>query len=539
MTYYCKCSICGIDFISYKSQRTICNKCSTKGSETKEAICKNCGNLFLLYRNPNDENKFEKKVICPECRNITKNKQNNIVHSDLYKGIFTRIENNHYYSKCSKCGCEIEVNPQNKNTTPEGKVRKLCDNCYKEFLNETKEIQCKECNKFFTIGRSKTDGGFLFRDYCDTCYKQKYHPDYKINICKCCGKEFKIYPNADGKFTINKLYCSECSFDNPIIKEKHKATCQIKYGVDWSCLTPMCQNSKLNKTSKINEKFAKMLSDNNIKYEIEWFDENYSRHYDFYINNIDTLIEINPSYTHSILPNAYQGSNISPKLLNYKKWQHLNRTKDIDKRVINVWDWDDWNKILNLIKQKQKFYARKLDIRIIDDETTKIFLNKNHLQGNCRNKEINIGLVDTSSNQLIQIMTFGKPRYNKNYQWELLRLCTHSDYIVVGGSQKLFKYFINNYNPESIISYCDYSKFDGNIYYELNFQFVRLTYPSKIWSKGTAKITDNLLRQRGFDQLFNTNYGKGTSNEQLMIEHGWLPVYDCGQKVFEWKANKE
>ena len=27
-------------------------------------------------------------------------------------------------------------------------------------------------------------------------------------------------------------------------------------------------------------------------------------------------------------------------------------------------------------------------------------------------------------------------------------------------------------------------------------------------------IIDNLLRQRGFDQLFGTNYGKGTSNEK-------------------------
>ena len=29
-------------------------------------------------------------------------------------------------------------------------------------------------------------------------------------------------------------------------------------------------------------------------------------------------------------------------------------------------------------------------------------------------------------------------------------------------------------------------------------------------------------------------YGKDTNNEELMIKHGWLPIYDCGQKVFIW-----
>ena len=30
-------------------------------------------------------------------------------------------------------------------------------------------------------------------------------------------------------------------------------------------------------------------------------------------------------------------------------------------------------------------------------------------------------------------MTFGKPRYNKNYTWELLRLCTNNKYKIVVG----------------------------------------------------------------------------------------------------------
>lgn len=45
-------------------------------------------------------------------------------------------------------------------------------------------------------------------------------------------------------------------------------------------------------------------------------------------------------------------------------------------------------------------------------------------------------------------------------------------------------------------------------------------------------ILDSLLRKRGFDQLFNTNFGKGTSNSDLMIQHGFVEVFDSGQTTY-------
>lgn len=74
-----------------------------------------------------------------------------------------------------------------------------------------------------------------------------------------------------------------------------------------------------------------------------------------------------------------------------------------------------------------------------------------------------------NNNQLVQVMTFGKARYTiKNYQYELLRLCSHKR---LPGSwwSSLFKYFTNNYQPISVISYCDISKFTGKVYERLGF----------------------------------------------------------------------
>lgn len=582
----CKCSNCGIDFITHKGRiRTLCNKCSTKGPDTKEAICKNCGKTFLLYRNPNDENNFEKKVLCPECRPTTikldsgkyirhcsicgelTNSSNDcicekcrqelliqkIYYQDDIKGVFTKIVDGHYYSKCSKCNCEIEVDPKNKNR-PIGKFRKLCDKCHEEFMKETKEYQCKDCGKTLIASRSTTDGGFLVRDFCQECYEKRYPrkynpPKFKLRICECCKRTYRQYPNSDGSFTENKKYCPDCSFDNPIIKARHSTTAMKKYGVKWSCLSQTCQDAREQvspSSSKINQKFADLLDKHNIKYEQEYLIEQngYRRHYDFYIPSKDCLIEVNPTYTHNAIGNAFSGYDSSPKKKEYRRWYHLNRTQDIDKRLIHVWDWDNWDLIINMIKPKTTFYAKQLKLGEVTEAVAKTFLNNYHLQGNCRNKDVKIGLYD-SNNNLIQIMVFGKPRYNKQYEWELLRLCTQSDYIVVGGANKIFKYFVNNYNPKSVLSYCDYSKFNGDVYEKLGFKFYKLTYPSKIWSKGQNHITDNLLRQRGFDQLVGSKldppeiYGKGTDNEQLMLEHGWLPVFDCGQKVYIWKPDTE
>lgn len=48
-------------------------------------------------------------------------------------------------------------------------------------------------------------------------------------------------------------------------------------------------------------------------------------------------------------------------------------------------------------------------------------------------------------------------------------------------------------------------------------------------------ITDNLLRQQGFDRLVGEEfgvYGKGTSNEEIMLENGFVEIYDCGQSSY-------
>ena len=296
------------------------------------------------------------------------------------------------------------------------------------------------------------------------------------------------------------------------------------YGVPYYCQTEKCRSAKGGNSSlsKPNLAFRQLLINNNIEYDTEYNLYTYS--YDFHINNT-MLIEVNPTATHNSTNSPFN----SPKPYNYH-YEKSATARINGYRCIHIWDWDNTDKILFLLKEQGVVHARKCEIREVDLKTSRDFLNTYHLQEYVRS-EIQIGLY--YNNELISLMTFGKPRYNKKYEIELLRYASIKK--VVGGAERLFKYYINNYNPSSIISYCDLSKFTGSVYEKLGFKYDGYSI-GKHWYNVRTKnhITDNLLRQRGVDQLLHTNYGKGTSNEQLMIENGFVEIFDAGQARYIW-----
>lgn len=327
-------------------------------------------------------------------------------------------------------------------------------------------------------------------------------------------------------------------FSNPENKRKMldrvAKTCLEKYGVSSYILSDdvRVQTQKISKTNRL---FAEKSGITEFEFSLNEYS------YDLKKNNI--LIEIDPTVSHNTeisyvhLTRMCKKENCTehrPVEPDY----HINKSNtalDNGYHCIHIFDWDRWDKIIYMIQDKETLYARNLTIKEVSKDECNSFLNEFHLQNTCQGQTIKIGLYKDI--QLIQIMTFGKPRYNKNCEYELLRLCTHKNYKVVGGAERLFKHFLNTYNPSSIVSYCDLSKFTGKVYTDLGFKLNSKPRPSKHWSKGKMHITDNFLRQRGYDQIFNTNYGKGTDNELLMIQNGWLPVYDCGQATYIW--NKE
>lgn len=331
------------------------------------------------------------------------------------------------------------------------------------------------------------------------------------------------------KATIKRKYGCDNISQVSCIKERAKqsivSTNMTKYGFKWNCQLPQCIKAIGSKSSNTlpNKMFANLLDLNNLKYEKEFPILN--RIYDFKVNNY--LIEINPFATHNSTWGLFNKDGL-------RRDYHYTKTllaKTNGYRCINVFDWDDTDKIINLLKPRDTLYARKCSIKEVSLEKTRDYLNKYHLQ-NYTKDTIRLGLY--YNDELVSIMTFSKPRYNKKFDYELVRFCSHKN--IIGGPEKLFKYFIKKYNPNSIISYCDYSKFSGDTYLKLNFKFKRVVI-SKHWYNPKTKqhILDSSLNKLGYDRLFNTSFGKGFSNKDLMIQSGFVEIYDAGQATYVWE----
>lgn len=214
---------------------------------------------------------------------------------------------------------------------------------------------------------------------------------------------------------------------------------------------------------------------------------------DIYLPELRLGIEYNGNYWHST---EKRDKNYHQRKTN------LAQSKNINLIHIFEYEWFDFDKNLllkdflrnKIVGPTFKIYARQTNIKVVDYNTAKNFVDKFHLQGHI---DFNIAFGLYFNNQLIQVMTFGRSK-TENYDTELLRFCSNSDYLVVGGASKLFKHYIEQYPTESIISYCDISKFTGKVYEQLGMKFDDITEPKpkqigkyKIYDCGNARYVYN------------------------------------------------
>lgn len=182
------------------------------------------------------------------------------------------------------------------------------------------------------------------------------------------------------------------------------------------------------------------------------------------------------------------------------------------------------------MQNKTKVAARKCVVKEVPQSEARAFLDANHVQGQTLGK-VRLGLYYQA--ELVCLMEFVDNGINKNYQWELNRLCTKFGYNVQGGASKLLKYFIKNYSPESIVSYSDIAKTRGGIYKTLGFKHVATTAPQYHWTDGEVTLSRYKTQRK---RLIRAGWLSGKedprSEATVMQEHGFWRIYDCGKKVW-------
>ena len=200
-------------------------------------------------------------------------------------------------------------------------------------------------------------------------------------------------------------------------------------------------------------------------------------------------------------------------------------------RCIHFYDWDDMFKLAMLLQPRKRIGARECRICEVAKEDAAVFLRMYHLQDGANSYTHTYGL--TYHDELVMVMVFGKPHFATRYQWQLRRFCTDPRYEVIGGASKLFSYFVKTMHPESIISYCDRSKFTGAVYAKMGMTIKEKMQPTVMWSRGAEVKSDYAIHRMGYQHLCH----EGQSLSDRLLEDGWLPIYNCGQIVYEWRSS--
>ena len=406
-------------------------------------------------------------------------------------------------------------------------------------------------------------GSPIIKDKIKKTVKERYNVDW---ITKSKFIKNKI------KHTVKERYGVDHAMQSPIIKDKIKKTCQERYRVnspsqiklndknmldklhdkEWlkhqhhdlkkSCID-ITKEFNLNRgtiiyfmsksgidvkrypSSSLEKEIANYINIENIQTNTRKIIP--PLELDIYLPDYNLAIEYNGLYWHSL----------------HNKDYHLNKTEKCAEKGIQLLhifesEWldstkrDIWKSIIsNKLGRNNTIYARKTEIKeITDNKQIKEFLDNNHLQ--CFvGSSIKLGLF--YSDELVSLMMFGKSRFSKKYEWEMIRFCNKKFLSVVGGASKLYKYFVRNYKPKSVVSYADRRYSDGGLYRQLGFELSHNSDPNYWYFKNNEFVLYNRIHfQKHKLSLLLEKFDSNITEVENMTENGYLRIFDCGNMVY-------
>ncbi len=559
------CKICGQSFLPKSSHQTICG-------ETSRRICKICGKSFdykcEIGSDPNT---------CYSCRNDYYKK----VCKYCGKEFITSISNeeichNPHYRVCEICGKEFEV-PRNRLFD----TNLTC--CSKECSNKKRNTAIKEALSNLEGNWNKPTT--VYKKVCEYCGKefetyyqnQKYCNNTHYAICEVCGKSFEINKY---QITNNITICSEtCRRDKSLmtilgdrydiwkefsadpkawIKSKydHKPTyfelsrdLNMSSSIIQQKLSYLGLNSLVDKYVSTMEQevcsFIRTISDTEIQIQNRKVIS--PKEIDIYLPEYKLGIECNPTSTHNSSISFMNKSDILD--LNYHRMKSdLANKNSIFLFHIFGYEWVHKKPIIqsmikNLLGMNSvKIYARNTDIKDVSFADASVFLNTNHRQGSAASK-VRLGLY--YNNELVALMTFGSLRSaisrksSSDSCWELIRFCSKLDTTIVGGASKLFKYFIQHYNPTEIISFSDIAHTNGKLYQILGFEEDHRSDPGYVWVDTSTDIAYNRVnaQKHNLKKFLNDSSIdlENMTEQQIMVAHGYVQVFDSGTILWKYR----
>ena len=331
----------------------------------------------------------------------------------------------------------------------------------------------------------------------------------------------KCTPNFINYTGKNTMYSWTCTTCNTIFESN----------IDDGCIPrcPICYPVSPTGTSLIEKEitdFCKLYFDNIIENDRTLLN---GKEIDIYIPEINLGIEFDGLYWHSEI-----GCKIGKDYHNYK----LNTLLEKNISLIHIFE-DEWYSKQNIVKSillskmgkiENKIFARKCTIEIIANDIARKFYFENHMQDYING--IHIGLINNGN--LVSLLTMGKPRFNKKYEWEIYRFCNVLNTTVVGGLSKLLNYFDKNYNPANILTYVDRRYGIGVGYLKCGFDLIDTTQPNYYYMKNYTNRISRLQFQKHMLESKLEIFDSNLTEWENMQLNGYDRIWDCGNYVYEW-----
>ena len=293
------------------------------------------------------------------------------------------------------------------------------------------------------------------------------------------------------------------------IRNTIKETSMKRYGVPYYIMLPdVCKSS--GRFSKTNQRFAELLDKEHLKYEIEYRID--SSFYDFYLPQSNTLIEIDPTYTHSLIENHWN-KGLDP---NY----HVNKSKlaEINGfKCFHIFDWDNPTKFVKSRIQKKVIMNHQT--RKISNEAADIFLSS---YSTSLPVDSDVYVANTYKDNIVQIVSANI----LDDRIQITNITTKFYLSVVNGLDSLIDYLINKYD-KAVYYIEDSSKPLSGLLRSAEFKPVKYIKPEVIWSKNRHAFSSSKLLQ---DSIDNDEY---IDKQADMLIQGFRPVMNCGYRI--WK----
>ncbi len=291
---------------------------------------------------------------------------------------------------------------------------------------------------------------------------------------------------------------------------------------------PSC--SECRKTKSSLESFFEDQIASRIPKSFEFRKKVDSMEIDFLFSGSGVGVEINGSYWHSDRK---------------KDLSHLQKKKlfFLDRGINVLFFYDFWvfgktDLILSIIKSKlgmfdRVFYARKGEVREISYEQASEFFEENHLSGGRVPFSYSFGFF--VGDELVSVASFSKPRYRKEYDYELIRFAHKRHTTTVGFLGKVLEIF----GPRSLVSYADLMISDGRVYEKLGLRRLYVTRPGYFYTKdGREVFSRETFQKHRIKEYHSTGkfgikfFDESLTEEKIMEINGFYRLPTCGNLVY-------